>query len=71
MDLKGNLSTEHQRPGDAKRPDDTQDRPQTSGDGDLAESPEVNDGEEDQIHQAVDNQSSVRPEDYPDNERAR
>ena len=107
MDLKGNLSTEHQLPGDAKRPDDTQDRLQTpedensergkrafiagngevhgsgagagggnlredyddeqaSGGGDLTESPEVNDGQEDQIHQAVENQSTVSPDDYPE-----
>jgi hypothetical protein len=32
MELKGNLSTEHQRPGDAKRPDDTMDRHQTPED---------------------------------------
>jgi hypothetical protein len=107
MDLKGNLSTEHQRPGDAKRPADVQDRFQTpedetsergkrpfiagngevrgsgagagggnlredyddeqaSGGGDLTESPDVNDGLEDQIHQAVENQSSVTPDDYPE-----
>lgn len=107
MDLKGNLSTEHQRAGDAKRPDDTQDRLQTtedensergrrafiagngevrgsgagagggnqredydadpvSGGGDLAESPDTNDGQEDQIHQAVENQSTVSPDDYPE-----
>lgn len=34
MDLKGNLSTEHQRPGDAKRPADTQDRGQAPAGGD-------------------------------------
>lgn len=28
MDLKGNISTEHQRPGDAARPSDTLDRDQ-------------------------------------------
>jgi hypothetical protein len=107
MDLKGNLSTEHQREGDAKRPSDTMDRDRTpedensergrrafiagngevhgsgagagggnsredyddeqaSGGGDLTESPQVNDGQEDQIHQAVENQSSVTPDDYPE-----
>jgi hypothetical protein len=107
MDLKGNLSTEHQRPGDAKRPDDTMDRQQTpedegsgrgerpfiagngevggsgagagggnlredydndaaGGGGDLTEVERVNDGQEDQIHQAVKNQSSVSPDDYPE-----
>jgi hypothetical protein len=107
MDLKGNLSTEHQREGDAKRPSDTMDRDRTpedassergqrafiagngevrgsgagagggnfredydseqaSGGGDLTESPEVNDGQEDQIHQAVENQGSVTPDDYPE-----
>jgi hypothetical protein len=107
MDLKGNLSTEHQRDGDAKRPSDTMDRDRTpedessergqrafiagngevhgsgagagggnfredyddeqaSGGGDLTESPQVNDGQEDQIHQAVENQSSVTPDDYPE-----
>jgi len=108
MDLKGNLSTEHQLPGDAKRPDsatldknrtpedensergerafiagngevrgsgagagggnlrEDYDDEQASGGGDLTESPEVNDGEEDQIHQAVENQSTVSPDDYPE-----
>jgi hypothetical protein len=108
MELKGNLSTEHQRPGDAKRPDtatldksrtpedegsdrgrrafiagngevrgsgagagggnmrEDYDDEQASGGGDLTESPRVNDGEEDQIHQAVENQSSVTPDDYPE-----
>lgn len=36
------------------------------GGGDLAEAAGVNDGEEDQIHQAVENQSSVSPDDYPE-----
>jgi hypothetical protein len=128
MDLKGNLSTEHQQPGDAKRPADTQDRLQTpedessdrgtrpliaangevrgsgagagggnlredydddqvAGGGDLTRSgvdeekrqnheavhngnrlseAGAHDGVEDQIHKAVDNQSSVSPEDYPE-----
>ncbi|NNM75480.1 hypothetical protein HJG53_00970 [Sphingomonas sp. ID1715] len=108
MDLKGNLSTEHQLPGDAKRPDSaTLDKNRTpedegsdrgqrpfiagngevrgsgagagggnlredydndavGGGGDLAEAPGVNDGEEDQIHQAVENQSNVSPDDYPE-----
>lgn len=128
MDLKGNLSTEHQLPGDAKRPADVQDRHQTpedensdrglrpfiagngevrgsgagagggnlredyddeqaSGGGDLTRSgrdeearqnhkavhngnrlseADANDGVEDQIHEAVENQSSVTPDDYPE-----
>jgi hypothetical protein len=102
-----NLSTEHQRSGDAAQPSDTLDRGQTpedegsdrgrrpfiagngevrgsgsgagggnlredydddaiAGGGDLAESARVNDGQEDQIHQAVENQSSVSPDDYPE-----
>lgn len=131
MDLKGNLSTEHQAQGDAKRPDDTLDRHRTPEDGqsDRGERPfiagngevrgsgagagggnqredyddeqasgggdltrggrdeeerqnheavhngnglseaDAHDGVEDQIHQAVDNQSSVTPEDYPERQR--
>ncbi|MFD1612129.1 hypothetical protein ACFSCW_09985 [Sphingomonas tabacisoli] len=106
-----NISTEHQLPGDAARPDDTMDRDQprrpeqeqrdrdrgerpfiagngevrgsgagagggtmredydddaAAGGGDLADAPGVNDGEENRIRQAVKNQSSVRPEDYPE-----
>lgn len=91
-----NISTEHQRPGDAKRPSDTLDRGQrpfiagngevhgsgagagggnpgedydddaVAGGGGLTEDARVNDGQEDQIHQSVENQSSVKPEDYPD-----
>jgi hypothetical protein len=108
MDLKGNLSTEHQLPGDAKRPDRaTLDKNRTpedegsdrgerafiagngevrgsgagagggnmredydddgvAGGGDLQEAPDVNDGQEDQIHQSVANQSTVSPDDYPE-----
>jgi hypothetical protein len=129
MDLKGNLSTEHQLPGDAKRPDSaTLDKyrtaedensergrrafiagngevhgsgagagggnlredyadEQASGGGDLTRGPQdeerrqnhaavnngnrlseadTHDGLENEIHQAVENQSSVRPEDYPE-----
>lgn len=36
------------------------------GGGDLTEVPGVSESEENRIHQAVDNQSSVKPEDYPD-----
>jgi hypothetical protein len=104
-----NLSTEHQLPGDAKRPSDTLDRDQprtpedeqsdrgrrpfiagngevrgsgagagggslredydndaVAGGGDLTEAPDASNGEEDRIHQSVENQSSVRPEDYPE-----
>ena len=35
-------------------------------DSGLAEADEVNDGEEDRIHQSVQNQSSVRPDMYPE-----
>ena len=107
-----NISTEHQRPGDGKRPSDTLDREQASdaessergtrpfiadngevrgsgsgagggnmredydndapsGGGDLTEAPHASNGEEDRLHQAVENQSSVTPEDYPEKERAR
>ncbi|HEV2567634.1 hypothetical protein [Sphingomonas sp.] len=130
MDLKGNLSTEHQLAGDAKRPDsatldknrtpedegsDRGQRPfiagngevrgsgagagggnlredyddeQASGGGDLTRGSGqdeerrqnheavhngnrlseagAHDGVEDQIHKAVDNQSSVSPDDYPE-----
>lgn len=109
-----NLSTEHQLPGDAKRPSDTLDRDQprnpeaeqrdrgkrpfiagngevrgsgagagggsmredydndpVSGGGDLTEAPDASNGEEDRIHQSVENQSSVSPEDYPKDQRAR
>ena len=131
MDLKGNLSTEHQSPGDAKRPDsatldknrtpedegsdrgmrpfnagngevrgsgagagggnlrEDYDDEQASGGGDLTRAPTpndeekrqnhaavqnggrlseagANDGLENEIHQAVDNQSSVSPDDYPE-----
>lgn len=131
MDLKGNLSTEHQMPGDAKRPDsatldkgrtpededsdrgqrafiaangevrgsgagagggnmrEDYDDEQTSGGGDLTPGPAASDEEERQnhaavhngnrlseagahdgleneVHQAVDNQSSVSPDDYPE-----
>lgn len=103
-----NLSTEHQLPGDAKRPDDALldknrtpedegsdrgERPSIAGNGevrgsgagagggnlredydndgiagggDLTEVRTVNDGEENRLHQAVDNQSSVTPDDYPE-----
>jgi hypothetical protein len=131
MDLKGNLSTEHQLPGDAKRPDlatldksrtpedegsDRGKRPfiagngevrgsgsgagggnlredyddeQASGGGDLTRAPalqdeenrqnhaavhnggrlseaDAHDGVENQIHQAIENQGSVSPQDYPE-----
>ncbi len=33
-DQTGNISTEHQRPGDAKRPSDTLDRPPTGAEAD-------------------------------------
>ena len=130
MDLKGNLSTEHQLPGDAKRPDsatldnkrtpvdegsdrgtppfiagngevrgsgagagggnlrEDYDDEQASGSGDLTHAPEMDeekrqnhaavhnggrlseagadDGVENQIHQSVENQSSVSPDDYPE-----
>ena len=131
MDLKGNLSTEHQLPGDAKRPDsatldknrtpedqgsdrgtrpfiagngevhgsgagagggnlrEDHDDEQASGGGDLTRASvsrdeeerqnhaavhngnrlseaDAHDGIEDQIHKAVDNQSSVSPDDYPE-----
>ena len=131
MDLKGNLSTEHQLPGDAKRPDaatldknrtpedegsdrgmrpfiagngevrgsgagagggnlrEDYDDEQASGGGDLTRGPsrqdeekrqnhaavhngghlsdaDAHDGLENEIHQAVDNQSSVSPDDYPE-----
>ena len=107
MDLKGNLSTEHQRPGDAKRPDsatldkgrtpedensergrrafiagngevhgsgagagggnlrEDYDDEQASGGGDLTRAP-AHPGLEDEIDKAVDNQSSVTPDDYPE-----
>jgi hypothetical protein len=107
MDLKGNLSSEHQLPGDAKRPDNARldadrtpedeasergrrpfiagngevrgsgagagggnlpedyDDEQASGGGDLTRAP-AHSGLEDEIDKAVDNQSSVRPEDYPE-----
>lgn len=131
MDLKGNLSTEHQQPGDAKRPDsatldknrtpedeqsergqrafiagngevhgsgagagggnlrEDYDDEQASGGGDLTRASAshdeekrqnheavhsrsglsdggAHDGLENQIHQAVENQSTVSPEDYPE-----
>jgi hypothetical protein len=109
-----NISTEHQLPGDAKRPADTMDREQPrtpedeqsdrgerpfiaangevrgsgagagggnmredydndapAGGGDLTEASGASNGEEDRIHQAVENQSSVRPDDYPEKDRAR
>lgn len=109
-----NISTEHQEPGDAKRPSDTLDREQSrtpedeqsdrgtrpfiagngevrgsgagagggnmredydddapAGGGDLTEARGADDGTENQIHQAVENQSSVTPEDYPERDRAR
>lgn len=40
--------------------------PRENSDSGLAEAKGVNDGEEDRIHQAVENQSSVRPDDYPE-----
>ena len=40
-----------------------------AGGGDLAEAPDASNGTEDQIHQAVENQSTVRPEDYPEKNR--
>lgn len=104
-----NISTEHQRSGDAARPSDTLDRNQSrtpedensdrgerpfiagngevrgsgagagggnlredydndavAGGGDLTEVDRVNDGRENQVHQAVENQSSVTPDDYPE-----
>ena len=109
-----NISTDHQQPGDAKRPADTLDRDQPrtpeheqgdrgtrpfiaangevrgsgagagggnpgedfdddapAGGGNLTEVRGASVGEEDRIHQAVENQSSVRPEDYPEKDRAR
>lgn len=107
-----NISTEHQRSGDAARPSDTLGRERTeedrksdrgerpfiagngevrgsgsgagggnqredydndavAGGGDLTEAPHASDGTEDQIHQAVENQSTVSPDDYPEAERAR
>ncbi|GAO37961.1 hypothetical protein SCH01S_01_01240 [Sphingomonas changbaiensis NBRC 104936] len=114
MTDKRTLSTEHQRPGDAARPDDTMDKNQArtpedeqsdrgnpafiarngevrgsgagagggnmredydddavAGGGDLADAPNASVGEEDQIHQAVKNQSTVTPDDYPEKDRAR
>ena len=114
MTDKRNISTEHQRPGDAARPDDTMDRDQPyrpedeqrdrgkrpfiadngevrgsgsgagggnpgedfdddpdAGGGNLTEARDASPGEEDRIHQAVENQSSVSPDDYPESERAR
>lgn len=107
MNLKGNFSTEHQLPGDAKRPDSaTLDKDRTpedensergerarvapngevrgsgagagggnlredygddqaSGGGDLTRAP-AHAGLEDEIDKAVDNQSTVTPEDYPE-----
>lgn len=107
MDLKGNLSTEHQRAGDAKRPDsatldknrtpedensergrrpfiagngevhgsgagagggnlrEDYDDEQASGGGDLTRAP-AHPGLEDEIDKAVDNQSTVTPDDYPE-----
>jgi hypothetical protein len=131
MDGKGNFSTEHQLPGDAKRPDsatldkdrtsedensergrrafiagngevrgsgagagggnlrEDYDDEQASGGGDLTRGPAMqdeedrqnheavhngnrlseagaHDGLENEIHQAVDNQSTVSPDDYPE-----
>jgi hypothetical protein len=107
MKLPGNLSTEHQLPGDAKRPDsatldknrtpedersdrgerafiagngevrgsgagagggnlrEDYDDEQASGGGDLTRAP-AHSGLEDEIDKAVDNQSTVTPEDYPE-----
>lgn len=92
MDLKGNLSTEHQLPGDAKRPDAaTLDKNRTpegedsdrggrpfiadngevrgsgagAGGGDLTRAP-AHLNREDQLEKAVENQSSVTPDDYPE-----
>lgn len=69
MDLKSNISSEHQKDGDAKRPDDTMDRGPTVSDGednlggntdqdgateaDHAENLGANTEEENQIHEAV------------------
>jgi hypothetical protein len=72
MDLERNLSTEHQRPGDAKRPDDALlDKPRTpdaaAGRGGLSEVPDAGNGGEDRLHQDVANQGHpVAPEDYPE-----
>ena len=115
MDLKGNLSTEHQLPGDAKRPesatldknrppeDERSDRgerpfiaanrevrgsaPGAGGDSNRGPSSQdeekrqnheavhnggrlseagAHDGLENEVRQAVDNQSTVSPDDYPD-----
>lgn len=107
MDLKGNLSTEHQLPGDAKRPDSARldadrtsedeesergrrafiagngevrgsgagagggnlredyDDEQASGGGDLTRAP-AHSNLQDEIDKAVDNQSTVTPDDYPE-----
>jgi hypothetical protein len=60
-----NISTEHQREGDAKQPSDTLDRAQTPGVG------RANPSLEDEIEKSVENQGSVKPEDYPEREGAR
>lgn len=53
-----NISTEHQKEGDARRPSDTLNREQTDvqGQENVEDRPSV---------------SSVTPEDYPEGERAR
>lgn len=43
-----------------------QDDQDANGGSDLTESADVNEGQEDQIHQAVENQSRVTPDDYPE-----
>ena len=92
MDDDRNLSTEHQREGDARRPSDTLDRAQSPAHSEGTSQPfmardedeekrqnhqavyngnrlseaDAHDGVENQIHQSVENQSVVSPDDYPE-----
>lgn len=84
MDKAHNISTDHQQPGDANRPADTLDRgqqPHAADDtdnmghnNDDADTPAednmgANQNAEAEIDAAVDNQSSVSPEQYPEKNR--
>lgn len=51
--------------GGGNEGEDYDDDPDAGG-GDLTRVEGVSPGEEDRLHQAVENQSSVRPEDYPE-----
>lgn len=65
-----NLSTEHQRDGDARRPSDTLDREQTDKTGEHSDDRAPASGQKQEKVTDRPNVSTVEPEDYPRSERA-